>query len=282
MRALGWGIALVFAALQGAGAVLVASERDTSQAPEDDPGFANVGTRAGTSPRGERVRGLSLIYLGHGWVLTANHVGESDLEIDGRVYPRVPGSGVHFRNPDGSPAELLAFRVQGNPDLPDLPALRIGDGAPALGAPVVLVGRGRNRGTKTTWESPDSKLRHGWRWALGARLRWGTNRISAASTDPRTKSRSFVMDFTRPGLPGATPDEAQAVLGDSGGAVFAKTRTGWKLVGVLYSASQHPGQPSATAFDGNRSYAVDLSYYAPQIRALGKTAAENASATPRR
>ena len=38
-------------------------------APADDPGFANVGNRGG----------LTGVYLGRRWVLTANHVGEGDI-----------------------------------------------------------------------------------------------------------------------------------------------------------------------------------------------------------
>ena len=42
-------------------------------APADDPGFAHVGNRGG----------LTGVYLGRRWVLTANHVGEGDIELLG-------------------------------------------------------------------------------------------------------------------------------------------------------------------------------------------------------
>jgi hypothetical protein len=62
-------------------------------------------------------------------------------------------------------------------------------------------------------------------------------------------------------------DEAQAVLGDSGGAVFQKNGSAWELGGVIFTVAGFSGQPSAatTPIYGNATYSADLSYYAPQI-----------------
>ena len=53
--------------------------------PPDDPGFANVGSTLDPS-------GLSGVYLGNRWVLTAGHVGEPSFVFDGVTYAPVPGS----------------------------------------------------------------------------------------------------------------------------------------------------------------------------------------------
>ena len=65
-------------------------------APLDDPGWANVGTRGN----------LSVIYLGNGWVLTANHVGSGAVIFEGQVYDEIVGSRVRFQNPDDCLADL--------------------------------------------------------------------------------------------------------------------------------------------------------------------------------
>ena len=56
------------------------------QAPADDPGFENVGYRAGTSA----------IYLGDGWVLTARHSGFGPVEFDGKPYIQKTFKYHHF------------------------------------------------------------------------------------------------------------------------------------------------------------------------------------------
>ena len=79
-----------------------------TSAPADDPGWAHVG----------RVSGLTGIYLGNGWVLTANHVPVSDPVFGGVSYPVVPGSVVQLQNPDDSFADLKVFRIDPSPSLP--------------------------------------------------------------------------------------------------------------------------------------------------------------------
>jgi len=61
-------------------------------APPDDPGWANLGTRNGTT----------VVYIGRRWVLTANHVGVGDVVFEGQTYSPVPGSKIQFENPDTS------------------------------------------------------------------------------------------------------------------------------------------------------------------------------------
>ena len=265
MRVLQLAVLLLLLVPQVGSAVLVTSEAGTATAPPDDPGWAHLGTRTGTTPSGSAANGLTLIYLGNGWVLTAKHVGEADLRLGGQTYLRVPGSATYFTSSNGNQADLLAFRVSGNPELPDLPALKIRDLSLAIGDDTVMIGRGQNRGSATMWFGPDLAMHHGWLWAPGAAMRWGTNRVADLEIDPTNTTHAIVFDFTEPGEPGATANEGQAVLGDSGGAIFAKNGSTWELAGVLFGAAQFEGQNPASSLDGNLSLAADLSYYRSQI-----------------
>ena len=87
-------------------------------------------------------------------------------------------------------------------------------------------------------------------------------------TLPAFTTRVLAMSFTAPGMPGATLREAQAVVGDSGGAVFAQQDGRYVLAGVLILRSGYDGQPEGTAMFGNRSYAADVSVYREQLVAL--------------
>ena len=69
-----------------------------------------------------------------------------------------------------------------------------------------------------------------------------------------------------------TSYEAQAAAGDSGGAVFTKRGNGWELAGVLFSITMYADQPEGSSLYGNRSIAVDLSYYREQLLGLIRSA----------
>ena len=255
---------LLLLALAGtSSAVLIASNDPNDAAPPDDPGWNHVGTRTGTTNSGAPANGLTLIYLGNGWVLTAHHVGEADLLLGGETWPRVQNSGVRFTNPDGSPADLMAYQITANPSLPNLPLLEIRADPLAVGDDVTLIGRGRNRGAATTWLQPP--LREGWLWGPGASMRWGTNRVESLLDESVVGTRAFASDFTKPGEPDFTTHEAHAVVGDSGGAAFAKNGSDWELAGVLFGTFQHTGQDPQSSLDGNLHFASDLSYFRSQI-----------------
>ena len=216
----------------------------------DLPGWRYVGVRGG----------LSAIYLGDGWVLTAHHVGAGPLRLDGRRYPPVPQSAVRVPSPDGgTPPDLLLFRIDPHPDLPRLAIRRT---PPPAATPLVMVGCGRGRGERISFgELP------GWRWALAKAKRWGTNEVARTEVydrSPGSRTRMIVSDFT----PGRTERESQAAYADSGGAFFTLENGRLELAGVMISIWSHPGQPSQTAVQGNLTLAADLSHYRELIRAV--------------
>jgi hypothetical protein len=218
-------------------------------APPDDPGWANLGTRGGTTG----------VYLGHRWVLTANHVGAGDVVFQGQTYAAVPGSAVRFENPDTSLADLIAFKVFGDPGLPGLP---IPNFPPAVDDPLIAIGNGLNRGTPTSFMGLG-----GYNWGSGHSMRWGTNVVSEVDLLVNS-TYSFASTFSDPLDPSATAHEAAGANGDSGGAAFIKVGGNWYLAGTLFAISLYTDQPASTSIYDNKLFAVDLSFYRADILAV--------------
>jgi hypothetical protein len=242
--------------------IIDASDEERYERPpqkEKDPGWAYVSRRGNTSA----------VYLGNGWVLGVQHTGAGELVLDGVTYPAVPKSGVQLVKPgeEGTTADLILFRVDPAPDLPELP---LREEPLHFGTRVTFIGHGQGRGEAIEWQGIA-----GFRWKRPAVKRWGMNRVYASGIDvtaPKSTwiTRCFQTDFSQHG----TPHEAQAALGDSGGAVFAKGLRGWELAGLLVSIGGVAKQEPKTALYGNITNAADLSYYRPQILRVIRPAAQ--------
>jgi hypothetical protein len=220
-------------------------------APASDPGWAHVGLRGG----------LTAVYLGNGWVITANHVGEGPVVLGGVPYDLVPGSAVQLQNADATYADLKMFAIYPEPPLPALP---IASSVPSNGAPLILVGNGRNRGAATSWDSngpPPPGPIDGYTWAGGTSLRWGTNFVESFPANRVFGTEAFGSVFDE----GDSAHEAQGANGDSGGAAFAWNGSGWDLAGVIIAVSVYGGQPAGTSLYGQITYAADLSFYRDEI-----------------
>jgi hypothetical protein len=81
-------------------------------------------------------------------------------------------------------------------------------------------------------------------------------------------SRAFWTEFTQTSPPQDSAHEAQAAEGDSGGGLFVKNDGSWELGGILFAITNFGGQPANSAFYGNLTYAVDLSFYRSAILAV--------------
>ncbi len=247
-------------------------------APADDPGWNNVGAIG--------IGGG--VYLGYGWVLTANHIGSgSGINLGGVTYTMAPGTGHRLTNAGAAgktaTTDLYMFQLQGA--LPNLPAIRIASIAPANGDTVTMIGRGSLQPANLTfwnvntsagplgpwvWTETDEALANeaGYKTTGSQAMRWGTNVI-----DDRgwfNVGGVSVLGLRTTFDPGVSSNEAQVVVGDSGGAMFVKQAGAWNLAGIIIAQGVFPDQPGGTstaAYFGT-SYFADLSYYRPQIVAL--------------
>lgn len=218
------------------------------------PGFEYVGTRGS----------LSAVYLGEGWVITANHVGAGNVVIDGVTYPWIPGSARRVENPDGTNADLLLFEIDPHPDLPSLP---IALESPALERLVMIMGNGRDRGAEITWDPNGSYPpgpSTGYEWAPTRSLRWGSNYVEVypmGGTVFNTVAFGSRFDASGP------LEECQAASGDSGGGVFVwENSTGrFVLAGIVLAIVEFSNQPAATSIHGQSTYYADLAYYRDDI-----------------
>jgi hypothetical protein len=241
------GAVVVLALAWGApaAAVIIASGDGTgnTSAPADDPGWAHVALRSYATS----------VYIGDGWILTADHVPTGDVQIEGVVHRWVPGSQVTL-----DPADLKLFRIESDPGLPPLP---IATDPPA--GEVVMIGKGRNRGDPIYDWDLSSDL-DGWYWGAGTTMRWGTNRVKNVSVEYPAGSGIFffTVDFSGSG---GTDHECQVASGDSGGAVFSENGGTWELTGIQATQTVLPGQPDSTALFGNESWSAQLSDYRDQI-----------------
>ncbi|HUF62207.1 MAG TPA: trypsin-like serine protease [Verrucomicrobiales bacterium] len=267
-----FGLAILFGLIAGTSpveAVVVVDETDGSQintsAPSNDPGFESVVRvyRAAGSPD------ASGVYLGQGWVLTADHVGKSDslveFDISGSVFsvPVIqtmePAAGVDL--------ELLRFDIAslGVAEatlLSSLSPVSLSSSTAGTGAAdeFMMIGYGRS-GTVTPKAydidtAPDPDL---WsdrsvnppdgvpealavQWGGAKQKQWGTN--ASAGT--------LAISYTVEGQPtinpailtlfdGGDPDEGQGVPGDSGGALFFDNGVNWELAGIMVAISQFDG-----------------------------------------
>ena len=99
----------------------------------------------------------------------------------------------------------------------------------------------------------------GWQWTGANTLRWGTNRISAVG-DYTFDTHAFRITFDDAANAGG-PNEADIVVGDSGGGAFTGTGASAELVGILFARASYAGQPAETSLFGNIGFIADLYAY---------------------
>jgi hypothetical protein len=150
---------------------------------------------------------------------------------------------------------------------PNLGPLELAVMTPLFGSMLLMVGNGADRGATLAWDPNGTYapgLTGGYAWAPGNHVRWGFNGFEVVPAGGRIYNTQAFGSFFDGGrmLP-----EAQAVPGDSGGAVFGLSLLGdrWLLAGVMLGITQYSGQPANTSFFGQKSYFADLAYYRPQL-----------------
>lgn len=181
----------------------------------------------------------SAVYLGNGFVLTADHINPHGLPIKlgSSIYQTIntfgtPFQGVQIRT-GGATIDLRLFKISSPPTLPAiaLPSKTFVD----TGKSVTMIGSGLGKGAiliesgKSGWlVSTDNSTRV---------LRWGLNYTDATYTTITYNAWSYpalVLPFDPSP---ARSNEGYGTTGDSGGGIFQKSGTTWYLTGTITTVS---------------------------------------------
>jgi hypothetical protein len=255
---------------------------------QGDPGWANSAHMLGS---------FNAVYLGDGWMLSANHTGDAGVEftVGGTPYARVPNQTYHISNSGVSgmsgDADLQLFRIQNDPNLP---ALAISSTPLNLNDQVMFIGFGDFRAAAEshwnvnaatdpdTWTQTTGGGTHSGYYPSGQGKGWGTNNIANDNILPNegdanitTSVNNTVANLTTYDRFSGNPFEAQAVGGDSGSPVFRKNSNGkWELAGITLAnyifngQDQFPGYGNTLAVYDNATAFADLSSYRDNILAI--------------
>lgn len=279
LLAMGSAIAL-HGSLAQAVLINTATGSENTSAPSGFSQWANVGS----------YYGASAVYLGDGWVLTANHVdpsaASSTVNFSSTNYSILAGTRQRLKNDDNTDTDLVVFKIASPPALS---ALALSTAAPSASTPVLMIGNGRNRLTTVpnpsgitywdvtftppstyTWtETTNTSIADaaGYKWAGSGTKRWGVNDTidldpGAGITTVINGGHGDVSVFATQFNDGAYLYEAQAAAGDSGGGVFDLSG---QLLGIMTNIGGYSGQPGETAVFGNRTYAANIADYYDQI-----------------
>jgi hypothetical protein len=267
----------LMAFVQSADAIVTISGATNNTAPDGQPFFNNIGS----------VGAASAIYLGNGWILSANHVASSlpaTANFGGVNYTTQAGSFHRLGNPAHTPTlssqtDIVLFRLAAPLALPDV---SISMATPTVSSPVMMIGNGRiqessrtywdrtvNTGDNNdTWVETTEALSDisGFETTATREVRWGVNAV-ATNGFTANIGQGDVISYMTQFNSGAYTHEGQAVTGDSGGGVFSLNGTSWELSGMMYAVNSYENQPGGpnTAVLGVSTYIADLSAYRAEI-----------------
>lgn len=158
--------------------------------------------------------------IGKNHFITAKHVGGSigqNLTLNGKGYRTT----ACFDDP-GSDLRIWKVGASFGSWAP------IYTGRSEAGKEAMIFGRGSQRGAEVRVGS----TRKGWRWGAMDYLRsWGRNRVDGVRRLGTGLGDALYFDFDRSGI----AEEGMLTGGDSGGALFIKDGTTWKLAGIHYA-----------------------------------------------
>ncbi len=262
-------------------AVTVTSGLGNTSAPPDDPGWANVGYHSNSA---------TAVYLGNRWVITAFHAGGGSVTLNGVTYPQSgPGYQLTNNGAGGLSAntDLLMYQLASDPGLP---SLVVSPSMPGVGSAVTMIGAGIDANPALTywnvvpvagsgndiWSEVSAMDPHnatGYKSDATSRtMRWGNNNVQQNNFYVNDGVGDIVSTLTRFDSDPLKPNEAQALVGDSGGGVFSKVGGQWQLSGITFAIDDgqtgFDGQPGNTAVYRNYTFMADLSFYRNQINTL--------------
>ena len=200
------------------------------------------------------------------FALSAMHINPASfMDINGLTYS------VSRQSILGTDVALLTL-TQSNNLMPVLPVVNLSTTTPAVNTPVIMAGFGRDRVQDATTNAFVSDAvpvtdGTGYTTTTPTLLRWGTNRVAGTQTVGTTETVYTVFSQPNPGSWLST-SEAQAVLGDSGGGLFAFDGT---LLGIVSAISGSDPTRTEAAF-AQATYFSDIATYKNDIdQAIGYT-----------
>lgn len=239
-------LVILFAFITNAPGLIIYDSVNTT-APLDNPFWDNVTSFSGASG----------IYLGQGWMVTANHVGTpSNVTLAGQTYSVAAGTKQQIASRD-----VQIFRLAGWEAI-TLPEVNVTQGwiyhpdssnaIEGLGA-MSTIGTGVGKGAATTG---------GWLWNNTQQKQWGV--VDTVNTIGTTET--LIHEFNR----GLGANAAMPTMGDSGSGVFYQDASGWHLAGITTNVYQ----AGKAQYDHNPYTPGDQPDYAISQRLAGMIGAE--------
>jgi len=213
-----------------------------------------------------QVAGGSAVYIGGGYMLTANHVSlGGSVTFDGVTYYNIKASSAQGL---GGGVDLMVFQLD---ELPSVAAAKLLlTPSESFDSSMTMIGWGVGRDGTAVGENSV-----GWGDASTRAKRWGQNVLRGAEevSDSGYTYESLISILgSSTGDPaGLGANEAAATTYDSGSGVFQQIGGEWYLVGITTAVTQNGvsifGDDSMA--DGvNANYSVRLSTYSGEITAL--------------
>lgn len=208
------------------------------------------------------------------FALSAMHINPASfMDINGLTYS------VSRQSILGTDVALLTL-TQSNNLMPILPVVNLSAATPAVNTPVIMAGFGRDRVQDAATNAFGSDAvpvtdGTGYTTTGSTLLRWGTNRVAGTQTLGTMETVYTIFSQPNPGSWLST-SEAQAVLGDSGGGLFAFDGT---LLGIVSAISGTDPTRTEAAF-GQGTFFADIATYKDDIdQAIGYTLVPEPSTT---
>lgn len=233
------------------------------------PGYDST---SGLSKPDASVLASTGVVIGPNHILTARHVGGSvgsSITVAGKTYKvsKVTTFGsadlklLHMKNTSGGNANFSKYAP-------------LYTGSSEIGKNIVLMGRGKGRGSKMTYNGKT----YGYYWGSGG-FRTGANKVSGSGSLSAGgyTSQTISIDFDPVGSSSAVKWEAMNGGSDSGSGWFVYDGGRWKTIGIAI-AVEHSGQSWFKSkygmTDPDFNWAVRVSkYLSPLGTALGSAKA---------
>lgn len=267
------GFLALFAFARASSAMIVYESGDSldntynTTAPGNGAPWNYVGqvTNTGTTPETGPGTDASAVYLGNGYVITAQHVDvgpsfNTVITLDGTSYA------VNFSSATPVGPDLELYQIIGNPNLAPLTLTSAATGTNDLNMNATMIGFGEGKAGVIMQSGSDV----GFTWGDDTTYaeRWGTN-VTLGTYFYDANNVAFLGTAFNINLGVNT---ASASLGDSGSALFENFSGTWELAGIWDAVdgttptSYYADSPNEA--DGmDNSYAIEIEPYSAQIQA---------------